>query len=58
MEKDFTNWFQNKKKIDAEEKPPFYHEREVWWCALGVNFIIIWVRSREWKLALSYLKLD
>ncbi len=37
MDKDFENWFKDKKKLDKEEVPPFYHEREVWWCALGVN---------------------
>lgn len=37
MEKDFKGWFDDKRKLDAEEKPPFYHEREIWWCALGVN---------------------
>ena len=37
MEKDFDNWFKNKTGLNAQEEPPFYHEREVWWCALGVN---------------------
>jgi len=37
VNKDFKNWFQNKEKINQENQPPFYHEREIWWCALGVN---------------------
>ncbi len=37
MQKDFDQW--NKKKQEIHEQPgaAFYHEREVWWCALGVN---------------------
>ena len=37
MEKDFDTWNENKKKIHAKMSAVFYHEREVWWCALGVN---------------------
>ncbi len=37
MNKDFENWFRNKEKLNQENQPPFYHEREIWWCALGVN---------------------
>ena len=36
MKKDFDNWNEEKKKIDSS-KGRFYHEREVWWCALGAN---------------------
>lgn len=37
MEKDFQRW--HKKKKDTHEVGPraLYHEREIWWCALGVN---------------------
>ncbi len=37
MEKDFDGWNRNKKKIQKSPKAPFYHEREIWWCAVGVN---------------------
>ena len=37
MEKDFDAWNTEKKRIHGRSKPPFYHEREIWWCALGVN---------------------
>ncbi|MDP3725615.1 MAG: type II toxin-antitoxin system PemK/MazF family toxin [bacterium] len=37
MKKDFDNWNEKKKQLDNRENAPFYHEREVWWCSLGVN---------------------
>ncbi|MEK7622212.1 MAG: hypothetical protein AAB415_03465 [Patescibacteria group bacterium] len=37
MIKDFDGWNNQKKKVQKEEFAPFYHEREVWWCALGIN---------------------
>jgi mRNA interferase MazF len=37
MEKDFDSWNDEKKHVHARGNIPFYHEREVWWCALGVN---------------------
>lgn len=37
MKKDFDKWNSEKKKIQTEATPPFCHEREVWWCSLGVN---------------------
>ena len=37
MQKDFDRWNKSKKKIHAEEARPFYHAREIWWCAVGVN---------------------
>ena len=37
MEKDFDKWNKRKKQIDGRENVPFYHEREMWWCSLGVN---------------------
>jgi mRNA interferase MazF len=36
MKKDFDGWNENKKEIN-EKVGPFCHEREIWWCALGVN---------------------
>jgi len=35
--KNFTEWNQKKIKIHERRKTPFCHERELWWCALGVN---------------------
>lgn len=37
MRKDFKKWHDKKSKIDAEQKRPNFHEREIWWCAIGVN---------------------
>lgn len=36
MEKDFDKWNKNKKVINNLNNL-FYHEREVWWCHLGIN---------------------
>ncbi len=35
--KDFDGWNQQKKIINARETEVLFHEREVWWCSLGVN---------------------
>jgi mRNA interferase MazF len=37
MRKDFDGWNETKKRTDSRRGAPFYHEREVWWCTLGVN---------------------
>jgi mRNA interferase MazF len=37
MTKDFEGWGTDKKTLHARGDAPFYHEREIWWCALGVN---------------------
>lgn len=37
MQKDFDKWNGKKKQIHKGKKNVFYHEREVWWCSLGVN---------------------
>lgn len=37
MAKDFDRWNTKKKRLHADETLPYYHEREIWWCALGVN---------------------
>lgn len=37
MHKDFDQWNGHKKHIHTEGENKFYHQREVWWCALGVN---------------------
>ncbi|MDP3962257.1 MAG: type II toxin-antitoxin system PemK/MazF family toxin [bacterium] len=37
--KDFDKWNSLKKKIDLREvdESIFFHERDVWWCSIGVN---------------------
>ena len=37
MKKDFDRWNEQKKSINSSEDGKFFHEREVWWCSLGVN---------------------
>ena len=37
MEKHFDQWNQQKKHIHESEGGKLYHEREMWWCSLGVN---------------------
>ena len=37
MEKNFDKWNNRKKKIHARNEKILFHEREIWWCALGVN---------------------
>ena len=37
MSKDFEGWNNKKRRIHEANKAPFFHEREVWWCSLGIN---------------------
>jgi len=37
MKKDFQQWHNAKEKIDNSSRRIFFHEREVWWCSIGVN---------------------
>ena len=37
MEKDFDRWNVGKKKLDRDLPVADCHEREIWWCAIGVN---------------------
>ena len=37
MEKDFDGWNSVKKEVNKKEFSDYIHEREVWWCSLGVN---------------------
>lgn len=37
MNKDYDAWNEKKKKLDSLITAPNYHEREVWWCSLGLN---------------------
>lgn len=37
MFKDFDSWNRRKKLIHSAEFRGFVHEREIWWCSLGLN---------------------
>ena len=37
MQKDFDGWNEKKKVINNRHTAPFCHERELWWCTLGIN---------------------
>ena len=37
MNKDFRKWHTKKELLHKEKVRPFFHEREVWFCTLGVN---------------------
>lgn len=37
MPKDFDAWNGQKKKVHARDEQILFHEREIWWCSLGVN---------------------
>ncbi len=39
MQKDFDSWNKEKKQVDSKNigYDFFYHAREVWWCAVGLN---------------------
>ena len=37
MLKNFDGWNGEKRRIHNRADAPFYHERELWWCAIGVN---------------------
>jgi mRNA-degrading endonuclease toxin of MazEF toxin-antitoxin module len=37
MQKDFDVWNEKKKAIHAQPTALFCHERQLWWCSLGLN---------------------
>jgi mRNA-degrading endonuclease toxin of MazEF toxin-antitoxin module len=37
MKKPFDLWNEKKKVINSQDENKLYHEREVWWCYLGIN---------------------
>jgi mRNA interferase MazF len=37
MQKDYRRWHDKKVKLNDAEGTALFHEREVWWCALGAN---------------------
>ena len=37
MNKDFKKWHDKKTSLHDKGSRVFFHEREVWWCSLGLN---------------------
>jgi mRNA interferase MazF len=37
MQKEFQKWHAKKSQVEAIEKRPFFHERQIWYCRLGEN---------------------
>lgn len=37
MEKDFNTWNERKKVANGADFNLYFYEREIWWCAIGVN---------------------
>ena len=37
VEKDYREWHNAKSKLNNVEGTALFHEREIWWCTLGVN---------------------
>ncbi len=37
MKKDYRKWHQRKSEVNDIITRPFFHEREIWFCTLGVN---------------------
>lgn len=37
MSKDFDKWNKEKKELHKKDVELYYHEREIWWCYLGLN---------------------
>lgn len=37
MQKNFKKWHSKKKEIHENGDAPYFYEREIWWCSLGLN---------------------
>jgi mRNA-degrading endonuclease toxin of MazEF toxin-antitoxin module len=37
MKKDFDQWNESKKIIQSHGENKLYHQRQIWWCSLGLN---------------------
>jgi len=37
MKKDFKTWHKKKECIHEKTQRVYFHEREIWWCSVGVN---------------------
>ncbi|MEI8174469.1 MAG: type II toxin-antitoxin system PemK/MazF family toxin [bacterium] len=51
MSKDFDNWNKIKKEKHNKNMLPLFSEREIWWCALGIN-----IGSEEDGKGVNYLR--
>ena len=49
MQKDFERWHQKKETVNDIFRPPFFHEREIWWRTLGVILFPIYLWSKNFK---------
>ena len=38
--KDFDKWNELKKKLHVRDERILFHEREIWWCSLGVILVL------------------
>lgn len=37
MDADFDRWNEQKKQFSKKSTKIMFHEREIWWCSLGIN---------------------
>lgn len=37
MKKDFNKWNSEKTRVHKDGNRVFFHEREIWWCRIGLN---------------------
>lgn len=37
MKKDFLGWHTKKAQIESTYHSPYFYEREIWWCSIGLN---------------------
>ena len=37
MQKDFDGWNKLKKSLDSNARPEYFHERDIWFCSIGIN---------------------
>jgi mRNA interferase MazF len=37
MKKDYSGWHAQKATINDKDGTALFHEREIWWCSLGLN---------------------
>lgn len=51
MKKDFDSWNKIKKETNDKGRSPLFSEREIWWCALGIN-----IGSEEDGKGINYLR--
>ena len=35
--KQFNKWNELKQKLDDQNTVPFFNERQIWWCSVGIN---------------------